>query len=163
MVVTEEMEARGDREVRKEGRRLGGGGGAKAFCPKGLLVPGAGCYFGTVPAHQDQANGQYLPAAPVGTPQVSPSWASPPATGRPLGTLGSSHRPKTPFFAGSGSVIRVWSPGGLHPSPWGCSASWEEGRGPAGLPSSGTHVSWALDSDRSLLASGLWQRPSCYF
>ena len=157
MVVTEEMEARGDREAGRKEEDWGDGGGAKAFCPKGLLVPGAGCYFGTVPALQRCGKRAILASSPSGNTTSQPSWAShqPRASllePRPAATT------QTPFFAGSGSVIRVWSPGGLHPLPGaarlagggGGGAWW---RGPTGLPSSGTHVSWALDSDRSLLAS----------
>ena len=84
MVVTEEMEARGDQGAgRKED--WGEGSGAKAFCPKGLLVPGGAVTLGLSLPCRDAADGQYLPAVPVGTAQVS--LAGPPAaTGRPPGT-----------------------------------------------------------------------------
>ena len=112
MVVTEEMEARGDREAGRKEEDWGDGGGAKAFCPKGLLVPGAGCYFGTVPALQRCGKRAILASSPSGNTTSQPSWAShqPRASllePRPAATT------QTPFFAGSGSVIRVWSPGGL--------------------------------------------------
>ena len=140
----------------QEGRKTGGRGrGAKALCPKGLLVPGGGCYFGAVPALQRCGRPAILAGSPSGNTTSQPSWASPrPQAGllepRPAATA------QTPFFAGSGSAIRVWSPGGLHPltgAAQQAGGGGGGGRGPAGLPSSGTHVSWALDSDRSLLAS----------
>lgn len=74
MVVTEEMEQEGDQV--KEGRRLGGGGGAKGLLPQGLLVPGAGCYFGTVPALQRCGKWAILASSPSGNTTSQPSWAS---------------------------------------------------------------------------------------
>lgn len=101
----------------QEGRKTGGRGrGAKALSPKGLLVPGGGCYCGAVPALQRCGRPAILAGSPSGNSTSQPSWASPrPQAGllepRPAATA------QTPFFAGSGSVIRVWSPVGLHLLP----------------------------------------------
>lgn len=84
-----------------------GGTGAKALHPKGFRVPGGACCLGAVPALQTCSR----EAAPVRTSRQPSQDLALPRAGlldpRPAATA------QTPFFAGSGSVVRVWSPGGL--------------------------------------------------
>lgn len=134
---------------RKEGRVGAGGSGAEASCPKGFRIPGGAAALGLFLLGQDPAEMEQwrsVPAAPTRMPQVGPAEAScPPQDPRAAATTQADS--SLGFFAGSGPMVRVWSLGGLHPLPetaqqpgvcWGAGVA-------AALPSSGTHVSRALD------------------